>query len=45
MKLLRSWARSTLAGIEERLGRSDFDRILLIALVVSALAVALLFTR
>ena len=45
MKLLRSWTRSTLAGIEERLGRSDFDRLLLIALFVSGLAVALLFTR
>jgi hypothetical protein len=45
MKLFRSWARSTVAGIEQRLGRSDFDRILLVALVVSALAVAILFTR
>jgi hypothetical protein len=45
MSVLMSWARSTLANMEYALGRSDrwFDRILVGAIVLLAIAVALLF--
>jgi len=45
MSVLMSWARSTLANLEQALARSDrsFDRILVGVLVLLAIAIACLF--
>jgi hypothetical protein len=45
--MMMSWARSTFARVEHRLGRSQntFDRILIGVLALLAVAVALLFTQ
>jgi hypothetical protein len=47
MDTFMSWARSTVANVEDRLGRSDryFDRILVGVLVALAIAVAFLFLQ
>ena len=47
MSVLMSWARSTIAGLEHALGRTDrwFDRILIGVLVLLAVAVAILFLQ
>jgi len=47
MNVLMSWARSTVANVESRLGRSDryFDRILVGVMVALALAIVILFTQ
>jgi hypothetical protein len=45
MSVLMSWARSTLANVEHRLGRSDrsFDHLLAAVLLLLAFAIAFLF--
>jgi hypothetical protein len=45
MSVLMSWARSTLANVENALGRSDrwFDRVLVGTLALLAIAIVLLF--
>ena len=47
MSVLMSWARSTVAGVEHALGRTEgwFDRILIGVLILLAVAVAFLFTQ
>jgi len=47
MQVLMSWARTTAAGIEHRLGRAEehLDRILLAVLIVLTVAVAYLFAQ
>lgn len=47
MSVLMSWARSTLAGLEHALGRTErwFDRILIVVLLLLAVALAILFTQ
>jgi hypothetical protein len=44
---MMSWARSTVANIEHKLGRGEdyFDRILIGVLALLALAIAVLFTQ
>jgi hypothetical protein len=45
--VMMSWARSTVARIEHKLGRSQntFDRILIGVLALLAIALAVLFTQ
>jgi hypothetical protein len=45
MSVLMSWARSTLANVEHKLGHTDaaFDRILVVAIGLLAVAVVFLF--
>jgi hypothetical protein len=47
MDVMMSWARSALATVEQRLGRSErfFDRILVGVLVALAIAILLVFTQ
>jgi len=47
MDVIMSWARSAVATVEQRLGRSErfFDRILLGVLVALALAIVFVFTQ
>jgi len=47
MDVMLSWARSTVASFEHKLGRSEryFDRILVGVMVALALAIAILFTQ
>jgi len=47
MSVLMSWARSTVANMEHKLGRSEayFDRILIGVMVALALAIIILFTQ
>ena len=47
MSVLMSWARSTVANMEHKLGRSEayFDRILIGVMVALALAIVILFTQ
>ena len=47
MSVFMSWARSTVANVEQSLGRSEryFDRILIGVLVSLAIAIAVLFTQ
>jgi hypothetical protein len=47
MDVFLSWARSTIANVEQSLGRGEryFDRILVGVLVALALAIAFLFTQ
>ncbi len=47
MSLFMSWARSTVANVEQALGRSEdwFDRILIGVLLLLAVAVVFLFTQ
>lgn len=46
MHVFMSWARSTVAGVERSLGRTEnyFDRILIGVVVLLAIAVVFLFT-
>jgi hypothetical protein len=46
MSVLMSWARSTLASVDHRLGRSDqwYDRILVGVMILLAVAIVFLFT-
>jgi hypothetical protein len=45
MSVMMSWARSTLANFEHKLGHTDavFDRILVVAMGLLAVAIVLLF--
>jgi len=47
MDVMMSWARSTVANLEHRLGRSEdhFDKILVGVLALLAVAIVLLFTQ
>ncbi len=47
MNLMLSWARSTVANIEQTLGRAEdhLDRVLVGVLVVLALTIAFLFAQ
>lgn len=47
MKVMMSWARSTLANVDTRLGRSErhFDYLLVAAMVLLALASIVLFSQ
>ena len=45
MSVLMSWARSTLANMEHKLGHTDawFDRILVVVMALLAVAIVFLF--
>jgi hypothetical protein len=47
MEMMMSWARSTVANIEHKLGRGEdyFDRILIGVLALLALAIVFLFSQ
>ncbi len=45
MSVMMSWARSTLANLDHRLGRDQwYDRILVGVMILLALAIVVLFT-